>query len=409
MHTTPVPALDNTVSDPSRRGWLKAGGLAALAAPVLGLSACSATTSPGSGAQGATSARAAGDGLARRKLGSLEVTALGFGTMNVTHAYGPPIERAAALKVIRHAYDRGVRFFDTAEVYGGSEELTGEALKTVRNDVVICSKFGFNVADDGSVHGLNSRPEHIKRVCDKMLQRLGTDRIDLLYQHRIDPQVPIEDVAGAVKDLIQAGKVLHFGLSGSGAATVRRAHAVQPVTAVENHYAFWSRQPEREVLQVCEELGIGFVPWSPLGMGYLTGSVAAETRFLEGDLRAIFPRFTVEARRANWPVVDLLQQVGRPKGATPGQVALAWLLAKKPFIVPIPGTAKVAHLDENLGTLDFSLDAQDLKALEDGFARIKVQGAFTGPNQMAALDLGDREGSSSAGTQGLTPLPAGKR
>jgi aryl-alcohol dehydrogenase-like predicted oxidoreductase len=184
---------------------------------------------------------------------------------------------------------------------------------------------------------------------------------------------------------------------------------VQPVTAVENHYAFWSRQPEREVLQVCEELGIGFVPWSPLGMGYLTGSVAAETRFLEGDLRAIFPRFTVEARRANWPVVDLLQQVGRPKGATPGQVALAWLLAKKPFIVPIPGTAKVAHLDENLGTLDFSLDAQDLKALEDGFARIKVQGAFTGPNQMAALDLGDREGSSSAGTQGLTPLPAGKR
>ena len=355
------------------------------------------------------STRTTGSDLPWRKLGSLEVTALGFGTMNVTHAYGPPIERAAALKVIRHAYDRGVRFFDTAEVYGGSEELTGEALRSVRNDVVICSKFGFNVADDGSVHGLNSRPEHVKRVCDRMLRRLGTDRIDLLYQHRIDPQVPIEDVAGAVRDLIQAGKVLHFGLSGSGAATIRRAHAVQPVTAVENHYAFWSRQPEREVLQVCEDLGIGFVPWSPLGMGYLTGTVAAETRFLEGDLRAIFPRFTVEARRANWPVVDLLQAIGRPRGATPGQVALAWLLAQRPFIVPIPGTAKVAHLDENLGSLDFVLDAQDMKALEDGFARLEVQGAFTGPNQMAALDLGDREGSSSAGTHGLSPLPADKR
>jgi len=294
------------------------------------------------------------------------------------------------------------RFFDTAEVYGGSEELTGEALASVRNDVVICSKFGFNVADDGSVHELNSRPEHIKQACDKMLQRLRTDRIDLLYQHRIDPQVPIEDVAGAVKDLIQAGKVLHFGLSGSGAATIRRAHAVQPVTAVENHYAFWSRQPEREVLQVCEELDIGFVPWSPLGMGYLTGAVAAETRFLEGDLRAIFPRFTVEARRANWPVVDLLQRVGLPKGFTPGQVALAWLLAQKPFIVPIPGTAKVAHLDENLGSLDVVLDAQDIQALEEGFARIDVQGAFTGPNQMAALDLGEREGSSSEGTHGIS-------
>jgi aryl-alcohol dehydrogenase-like predicted oxidoreductase len=349
------------------------------------------------------------NGLPRRKLGNLEVTGLGFGTMNVTHAYGPPIARTAALKVIRRAYDRGVRFFDTAEVYEGSEELTGEALASVRNDVVLCTKFGFDVTDDGKVLGLNSRPEHIKRVCDKLLRRLRTDRIDLLYQHRIDPQVPIEDVAGAVKDLIQAGKVLHFGLSSAGAATIRRAHAVQPLTAVENHYAFWSRQPEREVLPLCEELGIGFVPWSPLGMGYLTGTVAAEARFLEGDLRASFPRFTVEARRANWPVVDLLQQVGRPKGATPGQVALAWLLAQKPWIVPIPGTGKVAHLDENLGALDLVLDAQDLKTLSEGFARIKVHGAYTGERQMAAIDIGDKEGSSSSGGHGLSPLPTSRR
>ena len=340
-----------------------------------------------------------------RKLGSLEVTALGFGTMNVTHAYGPPIERAGALKVIRHAYDHGVRFFDTAEVYEGSEELTGEALASVRNDVVLCTKFGFDVGDDGTVHGLNSRPEHIKRVCDKLLRRLRTDRIDLLYQHRIDPKVPIEDVAGAVKNLIQAGKVLHFGLSSVGMATIRRAHAVQPLTAVENHYAFWSRQPEREVLAVCDELGIGFVPWSPLGMGYLTGTVAAETKFLEGDLRASFPRFSIEARRANWPVVDLLQQVGRPKGATPAQVALAWLLTQKPFIVPIPGSAKVAHVDENVRALGLMLDPQDMKTLIEGFARIQIQGAYTGDRQMAAIDVGDKEGSSSAGGHGMSPLP----
>jgi aryl-alcohol dehydrogenase-like predicted oxidoreductase len=347
--------------------------------------------------------------LPRRKLGSLEVTAIGFGSMNVVHAYGPPIDRAAALKVIRHAYDRGVRFFDTAEVYEGSEELTGEALGSVRNDIVLCTKFGFDVADNGEVRGLNSRPDHIKRVCDKLLRRLRTDRIDLFYQHRVDPQVPIEDVAGAVKELIQAGKVMHLGLSGAGAATIRRAHAVQPVTAVENHYAFWSRQPEREVLQACEELGIGFVPWSPLGMGYLTGTVAAETTFLEGDLRAGFPRFTVEARRANWLVVDLLQEVGRPKGATAAQVALAWLLAQKPWIVPIPGTGKVAHLDENIGALGVTLDAHDTRRLTDGFARLKVQGAYTGERQMAAIDIGDREGSSSAGGHGLSPLPTVKR
>ena len=348
--------------------------------------------------------------LPRRKLNSLEVTGIGIGVMNVVHAYGPPIEREAALKLIRHAYERGVRFFDTAEIYGPftAEELTAEALGSVRDDVVICSKFGFDITPQGEVRGLNSRPEHIKQVCDQMLKRLRTDRIDLLYQHRIDPNVPIEDVAGTVKELIQAGKVKHFGLSGAGAATITRAHAVQPLTAIENQYSFWTREPEHEVLQVCEELGIGFVPWSPLGMGYLAGSVSAETKFLEDDLRAQFPRFTVEARRANWAVVELLQQVGRPKGATAAQVALAWLLAQKPWIVPIPGTTKIAHLDENVAALNLTLDAEDMKALTDGFAQIRVQGANTGEKQQQALDLGDRPGTSSAGTSGISPLPADK-
>jgi len=314
---------------------------------------------------------------------TLDVTALGFGAMNVAHAYGPAVPREVALGVIRRAFDRGVRFFDTAEVYGPfvSEQRLGEALQGVRDELIISSKFGFDITPDGQVRGLNSRPEHIKQVCDACLRRLRTDRIDLFYQHRIDPEVPIEDVAGAVKDLIAAGKVLHFGLSAAGAASIRRAHAVHPVTAVQNHYAFWSRQPEREVLPVCAELGIGFVPWSPLGMGYLTGSVAAET-VLQGENRANYPRFSVAARRANWAVVELLRQMGRPRGATPGQVALAWLLAQAPFVVPIPGTTKPAHLDENLGALDVSLDAHEIQALNDGFAAI-----------------------NSAGTHGISPLP----
>ena len=346
--------------------------------------------------------------LPRRKLGSLEVTGIGIGVMNVVHAYGPPIEREAALKLIRHAYERGVRFFDTAEIYGPfkAEELTADALGSVRDHVVICSKFGFDITPEGEVRGLNSRPEHIKLVSDQMLKRLRTDRIDLLYQHRIDPNVPIEEVAGTVKELIGAGKVKHFGLSGAGAATIRRAHAVQPVTAVENQYSFWTREPEQEVLQVCEELGIGFVPWSPLGMGYLTGSVSAETKFLEDDLRAQFPRFTVEARRANWAVVDLLSQVGRPKGATAAQVALAWLLAQKPWIVPIPGTTKIAHLEEDIAALDLVLDVEDMKILTGGFAQIKIHGANTGERQQQALDLGDRPGTTSAGTNGMSPPPA---
>ncbi|RZM28663.1 MAG: aldo/keto reductase [Pedobacter sp.] len=348
--------------------------------------------------------------LPTRKLGSLEVTALGFGAMNFVHAYGAPImNRDVSIKTIRHAYDRGVRFFDTAEVYGPfkSEELVGEALKAVRKDVVISTKFGFDITADGRTLGKNSRPEHIKRVCEESLRRLKTDYIDLYYQHRIDPDVPIEEVAGAVRELIAEGKVKHFGLSGAGEATIRRANAVQQITAVQNHYAFWSRQPEVEVLQTCEELGIGFVPWSPLGMGYLTGTIAAETQYMPGDLRNTggFPRFTVQARRANWSVINLLNRVGREKGATAAQVSLAWLLSRGPSIVPIPGTTKIAHLDENLGALDLVLDRQDLKILEEGFASIKIQGAFSGEAQMAAMDVGEREGTSSKGSHGLSPLP----
>lgn len=345
-----------------------------------------------------------------RKLGGLEATSLGMGVMNVVHAYGPPIGRAEAVALVHHAYDRGVRFFDTAEVYGPyvAEEIAGEALQPVRDDVVLCTKFGFQFGPDGKVQGLNSRPEHIRQAVEGSLRRLRTDRIDLLYQHRIDPGVPIEDVAGAAKDLIREGKVKHFGLSGAGAATIRRAHAVQPVTAVENQYSFWVREQEPEVLPACEELGIGFVAYGPLGMGYLAGTVAAETRLLPGDLRASFPRFTPEARRANWEVVELLRRVGLPKGATPAQVALAWLLAQKPWIVPIFGTTKAAHVDENVAALGLVLGAEDMNTLDEGFARIDVRGASSGEAQLAAIDAGAKAGSSSEGGHGLSPLPAGR-
>lgn len=269
-------------------------------------------------------------------------------------------------------------FFDTAEVYGPflSAELVGEALAPVRDQVVIASKFGFDVGPNGERRGLNSRPEHNKQVTDASLRRLKTDRIDLYYQHRVDPNVPIEDVAGAVKELIQAGKLRHFGLSEAGGATIRRAHAVQPVTAVQNEYPVWTRDPEPEVLPTCEELGIGFVCWSPLGMGYLTGKVTPSTTFHPtADLRAGFPRFTPEAIRANRPVVALLERVGQRRGATSGQVALSWLLARKPWIAPIPGTTKPNHLQENLGALAVQLTGEDVKEIEDGFAAIRIQGA----------------------------------
>jgi aryl-alcohol dehydrogenase-like predicted oxidoreductase len=348
--------------------------------------------------------------MARRKLGKLEVSALGLGCMNIAWAYGPPTDRKEAVKLIRAAYERGVTFFDTAEVYGPfiSEEAVGEALAPVRDRVVIATKFGFEVDPvTKERHGLNSRPDYIKRVAEGCLRRLKTDTIDLFYQHRVDPNVPIEDVAGAVKDLIQAGKVRHFGLSEAGGATIRRAHRELPVTAVQNEYSVWTRDPEHEVLPTCEELGIGFVPWSPLGMGYLTGKITPATTFDPvSDLREShkFPRFTPEARKANWPVVELLQRVGKRKDATSGQVALAWLLAKKPWIVPIPGTTKLNHLEENLGALTVQLNAADVKEIDDGFANIKVMGARAPEALLKAHDIGANLGSSSVDGNGLSPL-----
>ncbi|WP_051273149.1 aldo/keto reductase [Sphingomonas phyllosphaerae] len=346
--------------------------------------------------------------LPLRKLGGLEATALGMGVMNIVHAYGPPIDRSEAIRLVRHAFERGVRFFDTAEVYGPfvAEEIFGEALASKREEYVLCTKFGFQFDGSGKPAGLNSRPAHIRQALEGSLRRLRTDHVDLLYQHRIDPEVPIEDVAGTVGDLIREGKVGHLGLSGAGAATIRRAHAVQPVAAVENHYNFFTREQEPEVLPVCEELGVGFVAYSPLGMGYLTGTVAAETELLKGDLRAQFPRFTTEARRANWKAIELLRQCGYPRGATPAQVALAWLMARKPWIVPIFGTTKVAHVDENLAALHIKLSSEEMQALEDGFAAISIEGASSGPSQLAAIDIGAKAGTSSLGTRGLSPLPA---
>jgi aryl-alcohol dehydrogenase-like predicted oxidoreductase len=353
--------------------------------------------------------------LPRRRLGSLEVSALGLGCMNLAWAYGPPTDRREAVELIRAAYHRGVTFFDTAEVYGPflSEEMVGEALAPVRDDVVIATKFGFEV-DPGTLErrGLNSRPDYIKSVAERCLKRLQTDRIDLFYQHRVDPTVPIEEVAGAVKDLVAEGKVRHFGLSEAGGATIRRANAILPVTAVQNEYSLWTRDPEHEVLPTCEELGIGFVPWSPLGMGYLTGTVAAETPLdPEADLRAsaAFPRFTPEARRANRPVIEMLERVGRRTEATPGQVALAWLLAQKPWIVPIPGTTTLDHLEENLGALDLSLTAEDITEIDEGFAAIEVQGARAPDPLLKTHDIGVNLGSSSSGGHGLSPLPSGER
>lgn len=350
--------------------------------------------------------------LPKRKLGSsLEVSALGFGCMEFAYAYGPPTDRQQAINVIRAAYDRGVTFFDTAEVYGPffSEEMVGEALAPMRDRVVIATKFGFEVDPvTKQRRGLNSRPEYIKRVAEGCLKRLKTGVIDLFYQHRVDPNVPIEDVAGAVKDLIQEGKVRHFGLSEAGGATIRRAHAVLPVTAVQNEYSVWTRDPEHEVLPTCEELGIGFVPWSPLAMGYATATITPSTEFdPQADLRAQFPRFTPEARRANRPVVEELERVGRRKNATPAQVALAWLLAKKPWIVPIPGTTKLSHLEEDLGALKINLSAKDVEEIDHGFAATQVQGARAPEALLKIHDVGANLGTSSRGGHGRSPLPAG--
>ena len=312
-----------------------------------------------------------------RTLGrGLEVSALGLGCMGMSQSYGPSPERPEMIRFIREAVARGVTFFDTAEIYGPfvNEELVGEGLAPVRDQVVIATKFGFDIDPDGTVTGLSSRPEHIKQVADASLRRLGTDRIDLYYQHRVDPDVPIEDVAGAVKELIEAGKVGHFGLSEAGAKNIRRAHAVQPVTALQSEYSLWWREPEEQILPTLEELGIGFVPFSPLGKGFLTGTIDQTTSFSADDVRASIPRFEAEARAANQAMVDLVGRIADAKGATPAQVALAWLLAQKPWIVPIPGTRRSERLAENLGAVDVELTTDDLAQIEAAAAQIKVQG-----------------------------------
>jgi aryl-alcohol dehydrogenase-like predicted oxidoreductase len=319
--------------------------------------------------------------MRKRRLGNsnLEVSAIGLGCMGMSANYGQPANRQEMLALIRTAVERGVTFFDTAETYGPfvNEELVGEALAPMRQRVAISTKFGFDIdLETGQrLGGLNSRPEHIRQVAEASLRRLRTDVIDLFYQHRVDPAVPIEDVAGAVKDLITQGKVRHFGLSEAAAQTIRRAHAVQPVTAVQSEYSLWSRDPEAEVLPTCEELGIGFVPWSPLGQGFLTAKVDSATAFDAGDVRSWFPRFTPEARKANQPIVDLLSQVAVRKNATPAQIALAWLLARKPWIVPIPGTRKLERLEENLGADAIELTADDLGEIAAATSRLKVEGA----------------------------------
>ena len=318
--------------------------------------------------------------MQKRKLGrgGLEVSALGLGCMGLSFGYGPAVETAAGIALIRKAVDLGVTFFDTAEVYGPftNEALVGEALAPVRDQVVIATKFGFDIdPETGKQSGLNSRPEHIRQVAEASLKRLRTDVIDLFYQHRVDPNVPIEDVAGAVKDLIREGKVRHFGLSEAGAQTIRRAHAVQPVAALQSEYSLWWREPEAEVLPVLEELGIGLVPFSPLGKGFLTGAISDSTTFDSNDFRNIVPRFSAEARKANQALVDLLGAIAARKRVTSAQIALAWLLAQKPWIVPIPGTTKPHRLEENVGAAAVELTAEELRDIDDALSGIAVQGA----------------------------------
>jgi len=317
--------------------------------------------------------------MQKRKLGksNLEVSALGLGCMGLSHGLGPAVEKDVGIALIRSAVELGVTFFDTAEIYGPytNERLVGEALAPFRKQVVIATKFGFGLTADGSRSGLNSRPEHIKEVAEASLKRLNIETIDLFYQHRVDPNVPIEDVAGAVKELIAAGKVKHFGLSEAGVQTIRRAHAVQRVAAVQSEYSLWWRAPEAEVLPTLEELGIGFVPYSPLGKGFLTGKIDESTTFDKTDFRNIVPRFSPEARKANQVLIDLLAEIAQRKKATPAQIALAWLLAQKPWIVPIPGTTKLQRLKENVGASSLELTVQDLREIDEAASSVKVQGA----------------------------------
>jgi aryl-alcohol dehydrogenase-like predicted oxidoreductase len=322
-----------------------------------------------------------------RKLGKLEVSEMGFGCMSISANYGPPADREQGIAVIRAAHDKGVTFFDTAEVYGPytNEELVGEALAPIRDKVAIATKFGFDNENGGT---LNSQPKHIRKVVEESLKRLRTDRIDLYYQHRVDPKVPIEEVAGAIKDLIKAGKVLHFGLSEASAKTIRRAHAIQPVTAVQTEYSLMQRDPEQNgVLATCEELGIGFVPWGPVGQGYLTRRIDSRTKFdPKMDMRSGFPHFSPENIEANMPIVDLIKRFAEKKNATPAQISLAWLLAQKSFIVPIPGTRNLDHLNENLGAINIRLTPADLREIDGGVSKIKVHGGRMNEEQMKVVD-----------------------
>jgi aryl-alcohol dehydrogenase-like predicted oxidoreductase len=369
--------------DVDRRGFLKLTGAGLVAA--IPIRAASWT---GGAAQSAQSMKE-GHTMKTRKLGSLEVSDLGFGDMGLSGGhYGPGVDRAQGIRVIRDAHERGVTFFDTAEVYGPyvNEDLVGEALAPVRNKVAIATKFGFKI--DGT-NGLDSRPERILRVVEESLKRLRTDHIDLYYQHRVDPMVPIEDVAGTIKDLIEAGKVLHFGLSEPSAKTIRRAHAVQPVTAIQTEYSLIERSPEHNrVLDVCEELGIGFVPWGPLGQGFLPGTmnVNAQSTFdPKTDLRATFPRFSPMVMTNNQPVIEFLMKFGAKKGAAPSQIALAWLMTRKPWIVPIPGTTNMDHLRENIGAIDVQLTPADVSEIETGMSRLEIYGGRMDARQMAQI------------------------
>jgi aryl-alcohol dehydrogenase-like predicted oxidoreductase len=314
-----------------------------------------------------------------RKLGMLEVSALGYGCMGLEGTYGKPVPRSEAIDLIHAAFERGVTHFDTAEIYGPwtNEQVVGEAVKPFRDQVSVATKFGFRINPDGSrAGGIDSRPEHIREVVDASLKRLQLDSIDLLYQHRVDPEVPIEDVAGAVKQLIGEGKVKHYGLSEASAETIRRAHAVHPLAAIQSEYSLWTRGVERNgVLAACEELGIGFVPWSPLGAGFLTGKIDTQTPIGASDFRSASPRFTPEAREHNMALVELVKSVAERKQATPAQIALAWLLAQKPWIVPIPGTTKLHRLEENLGAVNVELTSEDLREIEEGASRIQIEGA----------------------------------
>jgi aryl-alcohol dehydrogenase-like predicted oxidoreductase len=317
--------------------------------------------------------------MKKRKLGNsgLEVSALGMGCMNLSFGTGKAVDVSVGVDVIRAGVERGITFFDTAEGYGAftNEKLVGEALAPFRKDVIIATKFGFKL-ENGAIIGVDSRPEHIKQVVEESLKRLRTDYIDLFYQHRVDPSIPIEDVAGALKDLVQAGKIRHYGLSEAGVATIRKAHAVHPVAAVQNQYSIWTREPEEEVLSVCEELGIGFVPWGPLGTGFLAGGITPDTKFdASTDLRANFPRFTPEAIKANMPVVEMLDAIAKRKGVSKVQIALAWLLAQKPWIVPIPGMDKIAYIDDNIKSADLDLTADDLEEIDNGMSKITLHGA----------------------------------